>query len=138
MRFLTAANQPRFKFRRAADQQTATAHIAPDAAGVFRVTAEVWAIDYDEVRKPTLIRTTRGKDLPSRGRFWIEPDTGRVLMTELRAGDRNVRGTIDVSYQSAPLLGLLVPIEMREEYFDRGGSHITGVATYGRFRPVHQ
>src|SRR5207249_185671 len=66
--------------------------------------------------------------------FWIEPDTGRVLMTELRAGDMNVRGTIDVSYQSEPLMRLLAPIEMREEYFDRSGAQITGVATYGRFR----
>ena len=134
MRFLSPANQPRFTFRRAADRSTATASIAPDTAGAFRVTAEVWAIDYDEVRKPTLIHTLRNKDLPARGRFWIEPDTGRVLMTELRAGDKNVRGTIDVSYQSEPLMGLLVPIEMREEYFDRSGAHITGVATYGRFR----
>jgi len=134
MRFLSPANQPRFTFRRAADRSTATASIAPDAAGAFRVTAEVWAIDYEEVRKPTLIHTLRNKDLPARGRFWIDPDTGRVLMTELRAGDKNVRGTIDVSYQSEPLMGLLVPIEMREEYFDRSGAHITGVATYGRFR----
>ena len=134
MRFLTPANQPRFSFKRASDRSTAATSIAPDAAGAFRVTAEVWAIDYEEVRKPTLIHTLRNKDLPAHGRFWIEPDTGRVLMTELRAGDKNVRGTIDVSYQSEPLVGLLVPIEMREEYFDRSGAHITGVATYGRFR----
>jgi len=138
MRFLSPANQPRFTFRRAADRAAAAAAIAPDAAGVFRVTAEVWAIDYEEVRKPTLIRTLRNKDLPARGRFWIEPDSGRVLMTELRAGDKNVRGTIDVSYQSEPLMGLLVPIEMREEYFDRSGAHITGVATYGRFRVLKE
>jgi hypothetical protein len=138
MRFLSPANQPRFTFRRAADRSTATASIAPDTAGAFHVTAEVWAIDYEEVRKPTLIHTLRNKDLPSRGRFWIEPDTGRVLMTELRAGDKNVRGTIDVSYQSEPLMGLLVPIEMREEYVDRSGAHITGVATYGRFRVLKE
>jgi hypothetical protein len=138
MRFLTPENQPRFTFKRAADRSAATAAIAPDTAGAFRVTAEVWAVDYEEVRKPTLIRTLRNKDLPAHGRFWIEPDTGRVLMTELRAGNKTVRGTIDVSYQSEPLLGLLVPIEMREEYFDRSGAHITGVATYGRFRPLQR
>jgi len=136
MRFLSPENQPRFAFKRAADRSTAAASIAPDVAGAFRVTAEVWAVDYEEVRKPTLIRTLRNKDLPAHGRFWIEPDTGRVLLTELRAGDKSVRGTIDVSYQSEPLMGLLVPIEMREEYFDRSGAHITGVATYGRFRPL--
>jgi hypothetical protein len=138
MRFLTFANQPRFRFARAADTAAAAAHIAPDEAGAFRVTTEMWAIDYEEVRRPTLIHTLANKDLPSHGRFWIDPDTGRVLITELRAGNRNVRGTIDVSYRSEPLLDLLVPVEMREEYFDRAGSHITGVATYGRFRRLQQ
>jgi len=136
MRFLEPENQPAFKFRRTADRTTANIHLAPDADGVFRVSAEVWAIEYDEVRRPTIIRTQGRKDLPSHGRFWIEPETGRVLMSELRAGDRNVRGTIDVSYQSEPLVGMLVPIEMREEYFAKGGSHITGVASYGRFRLI--
>ena len=116
----------------------AAARIAPDEAGVFRVTTTMWAIDYEEVRHPTIIRTPANKDLPSRGRFWIDPETGRVLITELRAGNKNVRGAIDVSYQSEPVLNLLVPVEMREEYFDRSGAHITGVATYGRFRPLHE
>jgi hypothetical protein len=138
MRFLTFENQPRFTFTRAADRSAAAAHIAPDEAGVFRVTAELWAIDYDEVRRPTLIHTFANKDLPAHGRFWIDPDTGRVLITELRAGNKNVRGTIDVSYRSEPLLDLLVPVEMREEYVDKAGSHITGVATYGRFRRLHE
>jgi len=138
MRFLTFENQPRFKFTRATDRATATAHVAPDAAGVFRVTAEMWAIDYEEVRRPTLIHTLNDRDLPAHGRFWIDPDTGRVLITELKAGNRSVRGTIDVSYRSEPLVDLLVPVEMREEYFDKAGSHITGVATYGRFRQLRQ
>ncbi|HKB11624.1 MAG TPA: hypothetical protein VKD69_13265 [Vicinamibacterales bacterium] len=138
MRFLSFANQPRFKFRRAADAAAGAAHVAPDQTGAFRATAEMWAIDYEEVRRPTLIRTLGNKDLPSRGRFWIDPDTGRVLISELRAGNRNVRGTIDVSYRSEPLLDLLVPVEMREEYFDKAGSHITGVATYGRFRRLQE
>jgi hypothetical protein len=37
--------------------------------------------------------------------------------------------------ESAPLLGLLVPVEMHESYKNEvDGSVITGVATYGRFR----
>ena len=138
MRFLSADNQSRFKFKRVTDKTTATAHLAPDEAGVFRVTTAMWAIDYEEVRRPTLIRTLAKQDLPAHGRFWIDPDTGRVLITELRAGNRHVRGAISVSYQSEPVLNLLVPVEMREEYFDRSGAHVTGVATYGHFRPVHE
>jgi len=45
--------------------------------------------------------------------------------------------SVDVSYQSEPLLGFLVPIEMRERYDGRDKSHIDGVATYGRFRQFH-
>jgi len=136
MRFLLPENQARFSFKRTADRATSTIDLAPDADGVFRVSAEVWAVEYDEVRKPTIIRTRGNRDLPAHGRFWIEPDTGRVLLSELRAGNGSVRGTIDVSYQSEPLVGMLVPKEMREEYFDKAGSHITGVAVYGRFRQV--
>ena len=56
-------------------------------------------------------------------------------MSELIASNRKLRATIDVSYQSEPILGLLVPIEMRE-WYDRmkTRSHIEAVATYGKFR----
>ena len=58
-------------------------------------------------------------------------------MSELVVGDRDRQGTVNVSYQSEPLLGLLVPIEMRERYEQRRGtSRIEGVATYGKFRKV--
>ena len=57
-----------------------------------------------------------GADIFSRGRFWIEPASGRVLMSEMITENDDVRGQINVSYQSEPLLGLLVPIEMRERY----------------------
>jgi len=56
-------------------------------------------------------------------------------MSELVLDAPTVRATIDVSYQSEPLVGFLVPIEMRERYagkIDR--AIIEGVATYGKFR----
>ena len=136
--YLNPGNQKRFKFKRASNRTPAMAGAVPASmppAGVFRVNAEVWAIEYEEKDRPTFIRTTARKSLPSKGRFWIEPDTGRVLMSELILKDRDVNAIIDVSYQSEPLLGFLVPIEMRERYdgrFDK--SHIEGAATYGRFR----
>ena len=82
-----------------------------------------------------MIRTRGYQDLPVRGRFWVEPDTGRVLMSELSAETPIFRATIDVSYQSEPLLGVLVPIEMRERYdVKKSQSRVDGRATYGRFR----
>jgi hypothetical protein len=137
LQILLPYRQTRFRFKRTGRRDIANLDLAPDANGVFHASTEVWVIEYDEVSHPTLIRTGAPKptrDLPAHGRFWIEPSTGRVLMTELRAGNRDIKGTIDVSYQSEPLLGLLVPVEMREDYRDGNGSHVTGVARYGRFR----
>jgi hypothetical protein len=133
--FLEAANQFRFKFKQTKERTPATepANAAPD--GAFHVSTEVWVIAYQEKESGTMIRTDGHRDLPVRGRFWIDPATGRVMMSELVAQNRKLRATLDVSYQSEPLLGLLVPIEMREWYDNmQTGSHTEAVATYGRFR----
>jgi len=134
LQILETANRPRFKFKRTSSRApgTFTPDNTPTAA--FRVSVDVWIVEYEETRAGTLIKTEGLKDLPARGRFWIEPDSGRVLMSELMARQRGLRATIDVSYQSEPLLGCLVPIEMREDYQDRRGAHITAHAKYGRFR----
>lgn len=132
--FLQRDNHYRFKFKQTDDRRPTTS-TEKTTDGAFRVSTEVWAIAYEEKAPGTMIRTDNGKDLPSKGRFWIDPATGRVLMSELTAENRHIRATIDVSYQSEPLLGLLVPIEMREHYESkRSGTVIAGRATYGRFR----
>jgi len=137
--FLELANQPRFKWARTTDNSLATVPRASETPGAFRVSTEVWVVAYDEKQSGTMIRTTDHKDFPARGRFWIEPATGRVLMSELQMQNRQIKATIDVSFQSEPLLGLLVPIEMRERYEGRStGSLIEGHATYGRFRPLEK
>jgi len=137
--FLELTNQPRFKWARTTDNSLATVPRASETPGAFRVSTEVWVVAYDEKQSGTMIRTTDHKDFPARGRFWIEPATGRVLMSELQMQNRQIKATIDVSFQSEPLLGLLVPIEMRERYEGRStGSLIEGHATYGRFRPLEK
>ncbi len=134
LQFLLPANQGRFRFSRTRDRVPGTfaSRDAPTAA--FRTSTEVWVVEYRETQTSTMIRTSERTDLPSRGRFWIEPSTGRVLMSELIARDRTVTAIIDVSYQSEPLVGFLVPIEMRERYESRNGERIKGDARYGQFR----
>ncbi len=134
LQILERSNQPRFKFKRSNDRVPDGVKKEPALPGAFRTSTEVWAIEYEEKQPGTIIRTTDYRDLPSRGRFWIEPDTGHVLISELVARNRAVHATVDVSYQSEPLLGLLVPIEMRERYDDHRGARIDAVASYGRFR----
>ena len=126
---LDPANQERFAFKRS-DRRD------PQLGGATgRTTPSLWVLDYKEVEKQTIIRTTNGRDLPARGRFWIEPDTGRVVASEIIAEDTDIRGTVDVQYQAEPSLRLLVPVEMRERYdIRRDSSRVDGTATYGRFR----
>jgi hypothetical protein len=131
--YLDPANQTRFRFKRTSRERPTTTPNDVASSDHFRISTEVWAIEYEERSRPTFIHTEHGRDLPSKGRFWIEPATGRVLMTELQVQDRAVRATIDVSYQSEPLVGLLVPIAMRERY-DSRGRRVDGMADYGRFR----
>jgi hypothetical protein len=122
-------NQNRFTFKR-------TGHGGPLLGhGPDKMPEAAWIVEYRETQAQTIVRTTNGRDLPSRGRFWIEPGTGRVFRSELIAEDAIVRGVIDVTYQPAPDIGLLVPVEMRERYETRKtGPRVDGTATYGRFR----
>ena len=134
LQFLTAENQTRFKFKRTNARQSSAASTSGGTVA-FRVAVEIWVVEYEEVERPTIVHTVDGRDVPARGRFWIEPTSGRVQMSELIVKDRDRQGNIDVSYQSEPLLGLLVPIEMRERYVQpKKKSLIEGAASYGRFR----
>ena len=106
-------------------------------AAVFRVSTEMWTLEYQERKTATVIRTPTGGNLPARGRFWIDPSTGAVLISEMIVDGAGLIATVTVSYQSEPLMGFLVPIEMRESYL-RYGERITGHAVYGKFRVLKQ
>jgi len=125
---LDPRHQGRFRFKR-------SGHGTPLLEPGRPRPADVWIVEYQEVQKQTMIRTTNGRDLSARGRFWIEPATGHVLASELVAEDLSIRGTIDVEYETEPSIGLLVPSVMRERYdIRRDGSRVDGEAVYSRFR----
>jgi hypothetical protein len=133
---LSPQAQPRFRFKVDVVGEKRAALTAGLPAGPsFRVSTEVWVIRFEEETRPTIVHTDNGADIMSRGRFWIEPSSGRVLMSEMITEDADVRAQINVSYQSEPLSGMLVPIEMREKYRStQYRATINGEATYGRFR----
>ena len=94
-----------------------------------------WAVDYREIGTNTMIKTNNKEDLPIEGRLWLEPTTGRVMGTILRAQSKLIRASIQVDYEFEPSLDLLVPRRMVEEYRQyTDGSGISGVATYSNFR----
>jgi hypothetical protein len=136
---LAPASQPRFRFTvPGSDRIDERPRIGGGPIGSapnFRVKTEGLILDFEEQHGPTLVRTSDGADIFARGRFWLEPDTGRVLISEMTIQDARVRGDLVVSYQSEPMLGMLVPVELRERYVDRPDQPtITGVATYSNFR----
>ena len=125
---LDPQRQDHFKFTRVGSG-------SPTIAGEWKADDSAWVVRFDEIGRGTMIRTTFDRDLPSHGRFWIDPATGRVLMSELIAEDTLLAGTVVVTYQQDVLGDLLVPARMRERYYERRNTaRIDGAATYGKFR----
>ena len=92
-------------------------------------------VSYHEEQRPTLIKTTRGRDLALYGRMWIDPLTGTVIKTELNAADPVVRCAVSVTFRKDEALDLWVPDRM-EEYYKAtiGLDDILATATYTNFR----
>jgi hypothetical protein len=136
LQFLDASQQRRFRFKHVDKPKPVFKQPEDRAindAPVFRVSTEMWTIEYEERGRNTIIRRPDGGDQPAHGRFWINPTNGSVLISELIVDGGGVIATVTVSYQSEPLIGFLVPIEMRESYIGYG-ERISGRAQYGKFR----
>jgi hypothetical protein len=122
--FLQPRYQPRFRFLPARlDKKLGT---------------DVWLIQFQEFVVPTILKGNANRDLPSRGRLWIEGATGRVVKTELEIGSNSARFgltpiSIATTYAFDEALGLNVPVEM-QEFYPQGDNQFTSVAKYGRFR----
>jgi hypothetical protein len=127
--FLRTSYKSHFEFERVADASPSLGLDAP------MQTAEVWVIEYKETWPTTVIRGRDRANFPARGRFWIEPTSGRVLVSELVLENSAMHVTIAVRYESDLKMGHLVPAEMRERYDNRQrGSRVDGTATYTNFR----
>lgn len=129
--------QGRFRFERTSARTPRTeddrVFRLPNAGERFAVSSTAFVVAFRETTTPTLIRTTNNRDLPIGGRLWIEPNSGRVLMTELTADDGRVSAIVDVRYDLEPKSQLLVPAAMREIY-EASGFTVEGSATYGAVR----
>ena len=122
LEYLLGDRQRRFRFRK-----TGTAVV--DGRSVSTVS-------YEERHRPTLIRTPAGDDVVSRGVMWIEPLSGEVVRTELRAGEkmqRRIRSVITVHYARIDKFDLLLPVAMHERYLT-GTSQVEADASYSNFR----
>ena len=128
--FLHPANVDRFRFERA---RTGRAGCAGAAAG--------WDVRFEEVAYPTMARGFQGISLPARGRFCLDPGSGRVLETEFALDHPAVGGARPATEASArvtfglePRLDIWVPVEMRDSVSEDGGRRVAGAARYRNYR----
>jgi hypothetical protein len=90
---------------------------------------------YREVARPTLIKTTRGRDLALTGGIWIDPFSGAVVKTEMNAADPAVRCQVTVTFRRDEALEMWVPEKMEEYYkASLAVDDILATATYSNVR----
>ena len=108
--FLHARNQGRFAFGLGKTRRV---------AGV-----ETVEVRFEELARPALVTDASGGDLPAKGRFWIDPQRGTVLRSEVvfRFEPDLAEGSIQTEYQRQQRLGIWVPSEMKEKYEDLRGA----------------
>jgi tetratricopeptide (TPR) repeat protein len=117
--YLKAANQPRSAF---------TVSGREKVNGV-----ETNVLAFREQALPTVIRAD-ARNLPATGRFWVDPDTGRIVKSELSVLGEKSKSKITVTYAPAPKLAIWTPVTMKEEYTTSTHELITCEAKYSNFR----
>ena len=92
---------------------------------------------YREAARPTLIKTTRGRDLALTGTIWIEPFSGAVVKTDMTAADPVVRAQVTVTFRRHDGIDLWVPEKMEEYYKALSGlDDVLATASYTNVRRV--
>lgn len=105
-------------------------------------------VTFDERQRPTLVRSTEGRDVPLRGRLLVDDETGEFVHARLDPRPEGVASRIEVWFEQVPDLPLRVPVRMWEWYqavgeirdpsVDRGRAfrraYIEGLAAYSAFR----
>jgi hypothetical protein len=94
---------------------------------------------FDEISTPTIIQRPDGGEMRSLVTAWVEPETGRLLRAQVKTRDARI-GTLPydnliwVDFRPDEKLGLLVPHEMKEDFFAGRFREGTGTARYTNYR----
>lgn len=116
----------------------------------------VWVIRFSEHRRPPFVRVGGGGpsgggrsgrvtagDLFASGSFWIDPESGSVVKSDLVLGGSvssvQARSHITVIFRQLAASELWVPAEMAESYDNPlfpDVDHLEGTATYANYRPL--
>ena len=124
LKVLRAQEVPRFSFER---------------SGTAKINGiQTWKIRFRETSGQSLVVAANGAMLYSSGMLWIEPDTGRIIQTEIELDNTysvpHVRGHIVVTYNAGKKTDLLVPEIMTERY-ESTYTIVECRANYSNFRP---
>jgi hypothetical protein len=98
---------------------------------------KVVVLGFNETRRPPLVQALGGQELISRGRIWLEPESGTIWRVEwIYAPAIGSPMSLRVDFAKNDELGMMVPIEMHEQFPSFGGlnSRGDGVAYYTNFR----
>lgn len=101
--------------------------------------AETTRLVLNEISSPTIIQRPEGGDMQTLVTAWVETDTGRLLRAQVKTRDARIGvlpfdNVVWVDFKPDEKLGLLVPSEMREEFFAGRFREGTGRAKYSNYR----
>jgi hypothetical protein len=128
---LSPRNHPRFIFKLRGRARVAGVHTE--------------RLEFTEFDEPTLVQSTDGGSLWTRGLVWLEPESGAVWRAELIIGPDKpgaprriaLESKVRVEFTNDPALGMMVPRELSEQFWIRGGVGY-GKGKYDNFRKVTQ
>lgn len=92
-------------------------------------------LQFDEFQSPTTVKFGELGDLASHVRAWVDVENGSLWRTEVRLTPNvkvSVQPLISVEFRKDKSLGILVPVELNEEFIAPGRGK--GRATYSNFR----
>lgn len=94
---------------------------------------------FNETSSPTLIQRPEGGDMTSSVMAWVEVGTGRLIRAQVKTRDARIGvkvfdALVWVDFKVDEKLGLLVPVEMKEEFFAGRFREGTGTARYTKYR----
>ncbi len=105
-------------------------------------------VTFEERQRPTLVRSTEGRNVPLSGRLLVDDATGEFIHARLDPRSEGVTSRIEVWFERVPGLPLRVPVRMWEWYQAIGEirdssvdvgrafrrAYIEGLAEYREFR----
>jgi hypothetical protein len=94
---------------------------------------------FEEHSTPTIIQKPDGGNMQSLIVAWVDPSNGRLLRAQVKTRDPQIGvlpfdAVVWVDFRPDEKLGLLVPYEMKEEFFAGRFREGTGTARYTNYR----